>query len=435
MVNNATGLWDVSDYGSTPKFAAGMKNEVFMSGKDRNILKNLALQVRSIAERDIEKEKKCKWVLHNDLKLKEPLIFCDPENGWNEIITRDSLSCEGSLAKKWEIILKKEIFWGTGMLDDKVILPLFNIGYSYSDSGWGLETSFHGGDGGSYIWDAPLKSEADVEKLRFPKIRIDYKTTNETVELADDIFNGILEVQIKGVWWWSLGLTTSLAFLRGLQNLMVDMLDNPILIHKIMKFLMEGTLAELKYLKENKLLSLNNDSYVGSGGFGFTEELPKTGFSAGAVRTADMWGFSESQETTGISPSMFEEFIFQYQLPIIKLFGLNCYGCCEPLEKRWDIIKKIPNLRRISVSSWADFGKMSQNLKDDYIYSVKLKPTDLAVFVMDEDMARKRIREILDAAKGCIIELIMKDNHTIGNNPDNVIKWTKIAREESERFS
>jgi hypothetical protein len=31
------------------------------------------------------------------------------------------------------------------------------------------------------------------------------------------------------------------------------------------------------------------------------------------------------------------------------------------------------------------------------------------------------------------VEAIMKDNHTIGNNPQNVIRWCRIAREEAER--
>ena len=55
----------------------------------------------------------------------------------------------------------------------------------------------------------------------------------------------------------------------------------------------------------------------------------------GHVRTRDMWGFGESQETVGVSPAMFGEFIFPYQLPLLERFGLNCYGCCEPLDKRW----------------------------------------------------------------------------------------------------
>jgi hypothetical protein len=50
-------------------------------------------------------------------------------------------------------------------------------------------------------------------------------------------------------------------------------------------------------------------------------------------------------------------------------------------------------------------------------------------------VVRKRIRDILNIVKGCIIEIIMKDNHTIGKNPDNVIRWTQIAREEAERIS
>jgi hypothetical protein len=68
----------------------------------------------------------------------------------------------------------------------------------------------------------------------------------------------------------------------------------------------------------------------------------------------DMWGFCESQETVGVSPTMFGEFIFPYKLPILEKFGLNCYGCCEPVDKRIDYILKIPNIRRISVSPWAD---------------------------------------------------------------------------------
>ena len=54
-----------------------------------------------------------------------------------------------------------------------------------------------------------------------------------------------------------------------------------------------------------------------------------------------MWGFCESQETVGVSPKMFEEFVFAYQLPILDRFGLNIYGCCEPLDRRFDIVKRI----------------------------------------------------------------------------------------------
>lgn len=436
IIHNYSGLWTVSDYGSTPVYNSGVSGKIIISRKDKNILRRLATKVACLSNRPIEEEKRKLWYEHNSLKPVRPLVFCDPENGWNEIITKDQIECEGELAQRWEMVLRKEIFWGELMQDDKVIEPYFDVGYTYIESNWGFNPIIHGGnDGGSYVWESPIKKYSDIDKVHFPVINIDYKATQKTLEVASDTFGDLIEVRKTGVWWWSLGMTFTLALLRGLGTMMIDMIDNPKLIHRLMKILSEGTLKRLDFLEENGLLSLNTDRYVGSGGFGYTEELPAKGFNDSKVRTTDMWGFCESQETVGVSPQMFEEFIFEYQLPILKLFGLNCYGCCEPLEKRWNIIKKIPNLRRVSVSSWANFEQMGQNLQNDYVYSLKMKPTDLAAAVMDEDVARKRIRDVLNIAKGCIIEIIMKDNHTIGKNPNNVIRWTKIAREEAERVS
>jgi len=52
---------------------------------------------------------------------------------------------------------------------------------------------------------------------------------------------------------------------------------------------------------------------------------------------------------------------------------------------------------------------------------------------MDEDAARKKLREILEASKGCVVKLLMKDNHTLGGNPRNITRWVEIAREEVVR--
>ena len=130
---------------------------------------------------------------------------------------------------------------------------------------------------------------------------------------------------------------------------------------------------------------------------------------------------------------MFAEFVFQYQLPILERFGLNCYGCCEALNSRWDIIKKIPNLRRVSVSPWADVKDMAEKLQDQYIFSLKPHPGYLAVSPIDEDFIRHGLREALKITKAnhCHVEIIMKDNHTLANNPQNAVRWCQIAREEA----
>jgi len=145
-----------------------------------------------------------------------------------------------------------------------------------------------------------------------------------------------------------------------------------------------------------------------------------------------MWGFGESQETVAVSPQMFAEFVFPYQLPILERFGLNCYGCCEPLDKRWHIVQQFPNLRRVSVSPWVDLARMAEMLGDRYIYSMKPRPTDLAMDGFDEDRIRAELREALWVTRDCRVEVIMKDNHTIRNDPQRVIRWVQIAREEAE---
>ena len=115
----------------------------------------------------------------------------------------------------------------------------------------------------------------------------------------------------------------------------------------------------------------------------------------------------------------------------MEKFGLVSYGCCEPLNNRWDIIKRIPNLRRVSVAPSADLRDMAQKLGNHYIYAMKPNPADLAVNSIDEDYIRKKLREATSITRDCHVEIIMKDNHTIGNNPQNAIKWCKIAMEEA----
>lgn len=86
----------------------------------------------------------------------------------------------------------------------------------------------------------------------------------------------------------------------------------------------------------------------------YAEELPAPRAAPGAVPMRDLWGLMAAQEMTLISPAMHDEFMLQYQKPICALFGLVAYGCCEDLTEKIDILRTIPNLRRIAVTPWAD---------------------------------------------------------------------------------
>lgn len=408
-----------------------------ISRHDRLVLRDLATRVAELAARPVEADKRELWYRHNALEPTRPLVFCDPENGWNEVLTPDQLQCEGGLARGWEWHLRREIFWGEQMRDDKVVGSYFNVGHVYTEADWGLrETRIGGQGGGAWRWEAPLKSYDDMDKLRFPQITVDYEATDEVLQLAQETFGDILHVRLRTSWWWSLGMTQTLVYLRGLEQIMYDMVDRPDDLHRLMAFLRDGHAARLEFLERNNLLFLNNDgSYVGSGGFGWTHELPQPDFN-GHVRPIDMWGFAESQETVGISPEMFEEFIFPYQLSLLERFGLNCYGCCEPLDSRWHVVAKFPRLRRVSMSPWANVEVMAERLGNRYIFSWKPHPGVLAADTFDEEFVRQTLRRGLQALKknDCRVEIIMKDCHTIRNDPQRVIRWVQIAKEEAEAW-
>lgn len=152
------------------------------------------------------------------------------------------------------------------------------------------------------------------------------------------------------------------------------------------------------------------------------------------MRLKNLWGFAETQVAVGVSPPMYDEFILRYQTPILEKFGLNCYGCCEPMHDKFDIVlKRVPRLRRVSISPWCDRQIAAENLQDKFIYSWKPHSIYVSGPFFDPDGARRYIRETLQITRGCIVEIILKDTRTCANQPERFDICTKIAQEEMER--
>ena len=410
-------------------------DDLVMSTEDKAVLRTLAERVGAIAASQEMAETRRRWRAHNNLRPGRPLVFCDPENGWNEIITEAQMACSGKLSRRWEMDLRKEIFWGEEMGDDKPVEPFFDIPYTTAPEDWGLETVFRrsGMADGSQSWEGPVQDyECDLLKLQTPPIEIDWETTNGCLAIAHDLFDGILESRLKGTWWWSLGITLPAVMLRGLTNMFMDFVEQPDNLKALFALISKAHLARLDYLQARNLLSVNDDgTYVGSGGFGFTDALPKVN---GEVHCQNMWGFAESQETVSVSPEMYAEFVFPYEQPILERFGINCYGCCEPLHARWETVRQHHGLRRVSVSPWADVNKMAAQLSDRYVFSYKPAPADLALPTLDEARLRSSLRQVLEATRDCRVELIMKDNHTLGGHSEHAPRWCRMAKEEIERM-
>ena len=413
-----------------------MSEYYIVNQRDKAILRELAGRIAEIGSDPVMDERRGLWKKLNALDMERPLIMVETWGVIDEIIPLDTLTCEGQWARDMERGLRDKVFWYEHLHDDVVIEPRITYGNCVRSTDLGVSDVKHYADNAgalsSYVWDAPLKDlPADLDKLHFREHTFDEATTLKHGALLEDVFGGILPIVKRAAYWWSQGLTQTAVFLLGLEQLMLAMYDQPEGLHALMAFLRDDQMRTLDWFESSGLLTLNNeDDYVSSGSRGHTDLLPQSDYVPGSpARLKDLWGLSESQETVGVSPELFEEFVFQYQLPLISRFGFACYGCCEPVDSRWHVIKKIPNLRRVSISPWANVRKMAENLGRDYVFSRKPNPAYVSTGKWDEDFIRADLRETIQATKGANVELILKDVHTVNHQPWRLGRWVEIARE------
>ena len=409
-----------------------------MINREKEILLRLAEKKVELCgkKENLEKKKLLKSI--NELNPLRPAILVFPEGSWKELIPDFSLECEDKQLREWEYTLKAEIYTMEVIKDDKAFEPYLNIPWDVKKGNFGFDVEYtHGDNGGSYVWDAPLKDlEKDFAKLKFRELSVERNSTFKKIETAKSIFGNLLPTRIRGQYWWTLGMTWEVIRLIGLENLMLYMYDQPENLNRLMKFLMEEHINYVDWFEKQGLLTpVNEDDYVGSGGVAYTDELPQKDWHEGdRVRLKDIWTLSESQETVGVGPEMFNEFILKYQSPVTNKFGLVCYGCCEGLHLRIDsIMKAMPNLRRVSVSPWADQEIMAAKLGKKYIFSRKPNPAAIAV-QFKEEAVREDLRTTLKIAGKLPLEIIMKDLHTIQSDPTRITRWVKIAREEIDKL-
>lgn len=410
-----------------------------ITNKDKKIIRELAKKVQEVANHPEQKEKTKMWLRHNRLERVKPMVLIFPEGSWRELLPEKNLIATDPFCRDIERDLRIRLYYSEHLRDDSVIRGTIYSRIVINNSGWGVTISeiLPNDPLGAIHYKSVIKEEADIGKLRKPQLTIDQVATEKNYQKLCELVGGILSVERRGVDSFQFCIIDEFARLRGLAQLYLDMVDRPEWLHRILNFMVAGNLEMLNFLEKNNLLSLNNNAnYVGSGGLGFTDELPQPDFDGIQVRTKDLWGGATTQMFSEVSPAMHEEFALQYEKRLLERFGLNCYGCCEPLHKKIDIIRKhIPRIRRISMSPWVDVEEAAEKLGNNCIFSYKPNPAIVAGEEWNAEAVRHSIYNTLKKTRGCIIELIMKDVHTCRNQPPRLWEWTKIAMGVANEFA
>lgn len=412
-----------------------------ISTHDRDVLRRLAERKASIAADPVNLERRDLWYRHDADTSGRPMVLAEIGGIRDRVlpIPESSYECTNPWARGLEQRLRFEIYQFDVLRDDHVVEPTMEVNWKVDVSDYGVQPTFYHTQNEGHLaarrWDPALADlDRDFARLRPRTYCVDRQATQAEQERLERVFAGILPVRIRGGFWWTLGMTWTAIELIGLDNLMLSMYDNPQGLHRLMAFLRDDSLRYASWLEAEGLLGLNNENdYIGSGSMGYTRALPAAGWQPGApVRTLDQWVLLESQETVGVGPDQFAEFVFPYQQEIARRFGRVYYGCCEPVHTRLHVLRQLPNLERISVSPWADEAQMARHLGPRVVISRKPSPTLVSTRVFDEDAILADLRHTLDVTRGCRVELIMKDVHTLNDEPGRLPRWVELARRATD---
>jgi len=409
---------------------------------DRGVLRRLAAQVAEIAAEPSQHDTVARWRRLNNLEPVRPQVWVI-EIPWHEIDDCDELrlQCEDPFCREHERRLRRQLYSWRHVRGDMVIEPCYECPLAIEDTGFGITVEEdpipQNEKGGifSHDYHPQIPSEADVDRIRPTVVTVRRRKSESRFHRLVNLFGDILPIEQRGIVQGCISPWDRLVQWWGVQEALTDLVLRPELVHAVMERLLEVLLDRLRQWEELNLLDIADGNYrVGSGGLGYTDELPQPDFDPAHVRPRDQWGFSAPRTFSDVSPEMHDEFALRYERRWLERFGLVYYGCCEPLHDKIGILETLPNLRKISASPWADMEKMSELTRGRYVLSIKPNPAILADDVWNPERARAELRKQLEPARGCPVEIIMKDIGTIRGDPRRLSHWADIAGELVDEF-
>lgn len=409
---------------------------------DFQVIRRLAEQYAEIAAQPVQDERRGLWRRHNSLKpTRVPIaVHWGFWNAWAKEMFADSqMQCRDPFLREHERNLRMLIFHDS-IGDDQVLEPWITLRAAMiipAGGPWGMQAGHidTGEKGGAFIYDPPLKDWRSIGQLAVPRHQIDEAETARRLETLLEAAGGCLSVHVdrSPVYkHWNGDISYNLAELRGLSQLLLDLAESPREVHRLAARLRDGTLkaqAEAEAAGDWSTAESCNQATP------YCEELPPPLPNSHGHPRKDLFCFIAAQEFTLVSPRMFDEFVVQYQLPILENFGLVHYGCCEDLTNKIKVLRQIKNLRSIAVAPLADLPRCAEQIGSDYVISWRPNPTDMICSGFDRERIKNTLREGLTAARGCAVHINLKDIETVEGQPERLAKWVQIARDAADSVS
>ena len=406
-------------------------DEFATSSEEALILRELAVKYADACTDPCHSRRKRFWSDSNQLKGGMPPVAVFPEN-WHEVEAVSNLVCSGEGARSLEFQFRQLLWQYENIPDDCPLDQGIHVSKVIRSTGWGVDfnTKEATAEHGSWGFVPGISGMEDAMRIQTPILTYDAAASEEKLARVTEIFSGIVDCKLSGVKTYGFHLAAMYSNWRGLNGLYMDFYDAPELMNYILDRLTDGLSSMTEQMEALNLFDYNRDgTYVGSGGFGYTDELV-IGDSK-MVSPASLWCNAEDQELAVVSPRMHDQFFIRRAAELLRPFGLNAYGCCEPLHDKLTALQQIPRLRKISASPWADVSKFAEALGRSCIISWKPNPA-LLTSGYDEEQIYHVMREGIASLKGCCYEILMQDLKTCDGLPERSARWVEITRKALE---
>ena len=404
-----------------------------ISDRDRSILRDLACRLAEVAAAPVQAQNLGRWRALNGLRPQRPMVMID-QVPWHEMDVDGELALqtEAEFCRGLETDLRRLLYHWRHMPADRVFEAAIEVPKCILGTDFGLDTveTQVAVDSRntvvSHAYTDLLETEQDVDKIRDPVVALDAAATARSEEAALSIFDGLLDVRMQGL-APMLAPWDRIVTWHPPEQVLLDLVCRPAFMHRIIARLTAAHMALLDQLESQGLLAAHQRLIHCTGAS--ADELPASGWDPTAPRAKDLWTCGMAQMFASVSPAMHQEFELDYGTEWYRRFGLVYYGCCEPLDAKIDLVRLIPNLRKISISPWADQEAAAARIGPDFVFSRKPNPAFLAAGAWDPAAVEQDLRATVEccARHGCPVELILKDISTVRYEPQRLWQWAAIA--------
>ena len=407
------------------------------SKKELTVIRDLARQYMEIALSDRHVKMRRRFRDSNDLKIVRPPVIME-EIPWHEMNYEGALDClcEDETLRGIEYALRVQLYREKYFKCDNFIEPVWPVYKSFSDTGNGFAIKEQRlavdakNNIVSHHYEDVLADESALEMYHDPVITPHPETDAANVAAAEEIFDGIIPVQLRGhgIYYapWD-----QLSMLRGVEPILFDVYDRPEYLHKLMELITRGMSLTMDQMEKYGLydprgLSLHCTPAA---------VTPPAEPDPAHYGCRDVWFRTMAQMFNMVSPEVHDEFDLQYSIPLASRCAYTYYGCCEPLHDRIDKLQQYPNLRKIGVSPWSDIEQSAEMIGGKYVFSRKPNPANVAD-VTDPEVVRKEIVETVKACQkyGCPVDITLKDISTVGYRPQNLMVWAKTVSDVLDEY-